>query len=90
MISSVFPASFNKCGYVTDIAQEDESEIALRKMKEEDQEVDILTGVDVVVADHSRTNGDDGEDAAWADEEADEDTGGWRMKVVMEDEMDML
>jgi COMPASS component SWD1 len=38
---------------------------------------------------HPRVNGDE-EDIAWADDEPDEDVRGWKMKIVMEDELDMI
>ena len=65
--------------------------MAERKMKQEEEEVDILTGKDAEeeVVEHSRVNGDE-EDIAWADDEPDEDVRDWKMKIVMEDELDMM
>jgi COMPASS component SWD1 len=64
--------------------------LAERKMKQEEEEVDILTGNDAEeVVEHPRVNGDE-EDIAWADDEPDEDVRGWKMKIVMEDELDMI
>lgn len=53
--------------------------------------VDILTGKDAEeeVVEHPRVNGDE-DDFAWADDEPDEDLRGWKMKTVMEDELDMM
>ena len=60
-------------------------------MKQEEEEVDILTGRDAEeeVVEHLRVNGDE-EDFAWVDDEPDEDGRGWTMKIVMEDELDMI
>ena len=64
--------------------------LAERKMKQEEEEVDILTGNDAEeVVENPRVNGDE-EDVAWADDEPDEDARGWKMKIVMEDELDMI
>lgn len=64
--------------------------LAERKMKQEEEEVDILTGNDAEeVVENPRVNGDE-EDIAWADDEPDEDIRGWKMKIVMEDELDMI
>lgn len=64
--------------------------LAERKMKQEEEEVDILTGNDAEeVVENPRVNGDE-EDVAWADDEPDEDVRGWKMKIVMEDELDMI
>ena len=64
--------------------------LAERKMKQEEEEVDILTGNDAEeVVEHPRVNGDE-EDCGWADDEPDEDVRGWKMKIVMEDELDMI
>jgi COMPASS component SWD1 len=67
--------------------QEDEAEIAKRKMKQEEDEVDI----DSVIEDAPERNaqpvglqGED-EDLAWADEDPDDDEGEWKMKIIMED-----
>lgn len=68
--------------------QEDEAEIARRKMLEEEEDVDIEGGVEEVVspADKLRQNGENDEDALWAMEEPDDDTKTWKMKVLTEDE----
>jgi COMPASS component SWD1 len=60
-------------------------------MKQEEEEVDILDGKDAEeeIVDHPRVNGDEG-DFAWADDEPDEDIRGWKMKIVMEDELDVI
>ena len=65
--------------------------MAERKMKQEEEEVDILTGKDVEeeTIDHPRVNGDE-DDSAWADDEPDEDMRGWKMRITMEDEADMI
>lgn len=64
--------------------------LAERKMKQEEEEADILTGRDAEeVVEQPRVNGDE-EDIAWADDEPDEDVRGWKMKIVMEDELDMI
>ena len=64
--------------------------MAERKMKQEEEEVDIFTGNDAEeVVEHPRVNGDE-EDFAWADDEPDEDVRGWKMKIVMEDELDII
>ncbi|KIM83996.1 hypothetical protein PILCRDRAFT_68653, partial [Piloderma croceum F 1598] len=75
---------------------EDESEIQQRKMKREEEAVDI-DGVDDTAETHPEPNGhiiqpitigsnevsETDEDALWADEEADDDIHGWKMKVVV-------
>ena len=59
-----------------------------RKMLEEEEDVDIESGVEEVngTDDHMRLNGENDEDTLWALEEPDDDMKGWRMKVIMEDE----
>lgn len=71
------------------VPQEDEEEMAKRKMKEEEQEVDIA-GVDGGGAQPNgvRINGEHDEDILWADEEPDEDMEGWKMKILIEDDQD--
>jgi COMPASS component SWD1 len=73
------------------VSQEDESVLAERKMKQEEEVVDILGGKDAgeEIVDHPRGNGDE-DDFSWADDEPDEDIRGWRMKIVMEDELDVM
>ncbi|KDQ65048.1 hypothetical protein JAAARDRAFT_64839 [Jaapia argillacea MUCL 33604] len=71
---------------------EDESELARRKMKEEEEEVDVIDGLDPKpTIDNVRVviNEND-EDIRWAMEEPDDDIGGWRLKVVMEEEPEMI
>ena len=65
--------------------------MAERKMKQEEEEVDIFTGrgAEEEIVEHPRVNGDE-EDFAWADDEPDEDVRGWTMKIMMEDELDMM
>ena len=61
-------------------------------MKQEEEEVDILAGKDAEeeeIVDHPRVNGDE-DDFGWADDEPDEDMRGWKMKIMMEDEPDMI
>jgi COMPASS component SWD1 len=62
----------------------------MRKKLQEDEEVDILGGVDDLV-DH-KVNGvagdPDDEDLEWADDELDDDQQGWRLKVIMVDDDD--
>ena len=60
-------------------------------MKQEEEEVDISTGRGAAeeIVEHPRVNGDE-EDFAWADDESDEDVRGWTMKIMMEDEMDLM
>ena len=60
-------------------------------MKQEEEEVDILAGRDAAeeIVEHPRVNGDE-EDFAWADDESDEDVRDWTMKIMMEDEMDIM
>ncbi|TFY61031.1 hypothetical protein EVJ58_g4767 [Rhodofomes roseus] len=72
---------------------EDESEIALRKQKAEDEEVDIdglVEDQSSKPADLTQRVADDDEDIVWAIEESDDDHPGWRMKVVVEDDVDGL
>jgi COMPASS component SWD1 len=71
--------------------QEDESEISKRKMKAEEEEVDV-EGVDLATLPLPQrglahdSNGVHDDDIAWADEEADGDVVGWKMKLIMEDD----
>ena len=60
--------------------------IAARKRKEEDERIDI-DGVDDAASQDQ--NGTVDEDAAWADEEPDDDTENWKLKIIMKDEYDM-
>ncbi|TFY80416.1 hypothetical protein EWM64_g3606 [Hericium alpestre] len=70
---------------------QDESELAMRKRKQEEEEVDIESGVDdgAQGIDAMRVDGN-GEDIAWAESEPDEDMQGWKLKVLMEDESDVM
>ncbi|PFH50346.1 hypothetical protein AMATHDRAFT_4081 [Amanita thiersii Skay4041] len=68
---------------------EDEEVIAERKRKGEEIEVDVEGGVDEEMEVSAGANGAAGkldEDAAWADEEPDDDVGRWKIKIVMTDE----
>lgn len=62
----------------------------MRKKLQEDEDVDILGGIDHLV-DH-QVNGvagdPDDEDLEWADDELDDDQQGWRLKVIMVDDDD--
>lgn len=70
--------------------QEDESEIALRKQKAEDEEIDI----DGLIEDPSSKQvehvrlADEDDDVAWAAEEPDDDQPDWRMKVMVEEDVE--
>ena len=67
--------------------QEDEDEMARRKMREEDAEVDIFSVdevVDIREMELRREVKDD--DVLWAESEPDMDEKGWRMKILMIDE----
>lgn len=80
-----------------DVRQEDESEILARKMKQEEEAVDICTMDDPLsisalepnanqAAEHVGLNGvstELDEDALWADEEPDEDVRGWKLKIIV-------
>jgi COMPASS component SWD1 len=77
---------------------EDESEIARRKMKQEEEAVEI-DGVEDLLELHRKKNahiqhmGLNGnpevdEDALWADEEVDEDVLGWKMKIIVSPDED--
>ncbi|TFK74390.1 COMPASS complex protein [Pluteus cervinus] len=70
---------------------EDAATTAQRKMKAEEREVDVET-VEAEVPPQriiQNHNGIEDEDLAWAEEEPDDDTAGWKMKLVMDDETDM-
>jgi len=60
--------------------------IATRKRKEEDEPIDI-DGVND--ASNQDQNGIVDEDTTWADEEPDDDTEIWKLKIIMKDEYDM-
>ena len=69
------------------LPKEDEAEIARRKMLEEEEDVDIESGVEEVnnTTEHVRQNGENDEDTLWALEEPDDDKK-WEMKVIMDEE----
>lgn len=72
-------------------SQEDEADIARRKMLEEEEDVDIDGGiVDPTenTADHLRQPTENDDDYLWATDEPDDDMKGWKMKVLVEDEQD--
>ncbi|KAF8121309.1 WD40-repeat-containing domain protein [Boletus edulis] len=64
---------------------EDETQIALRKKLQEDEDVDIIGGIEE--GDGAGTEMDGrgigDQDFDWADEEMDDDRKGWRMKIIM-------
>ncbi|THH01764.1 hypothetical protein EW026_g1002 [Hermanssonia centrifuga] len=68
---------------------EDESEQALRKQKEEEEEIDI-NGAEEKGDRGDYWNGEEDEDIAWADDEPDDDLPGWKLKVIMEEESDIM
>lgn len=72
--------------------QEDEAEQLKRKRAAEEQDVDVTldTTEPADEARYSVNYGMDDEDVAWADDEPDDDLPGWRLKVIMEDENDMM
>ena len=69
--------------------QEDEDEMAQRKMREEDAEVDIV-GLDETLdgTEMERRREDKDEDILWAESEPDDDVKGWKMKLVLDPEDD--
>lgn len=59
-------------------------------MREEEEDVDIETGIELNVAPPQRINGDvHDEDLLWAQDEPDEDNPGWKLRLIMEDDDDM-
>ncbi|KAF7354969.1 COMPASS complex protein [Mycena sanguinolenta] len=70
---------------------EDEADMVRRKMKEEEEEVDIDTVPEAAkprqIHHHGVQPGD--EDVAWADEEPDDDQQDWKMRVIMEEDWDI-
>ena len=76
------------------VPQEDEAEILKRKQAAEEEDVDINMSVEpdeTVNGFEWRPSGvDEQEDFAWADDEPDDDAPGWRMKVLMEDENELM
>ncbi|KAI0346972.1 WD40 repeat-like protein [Trametopsis cervina] len=69
---------------------EDENELAMRKEKAEEEEVDVLGIEEEKVGDYWKWNAEDDEDIAWADDEPDDDLPGWKFKILMEEESEML
>ena len=71
--------------------QEDEEEIAKRKMKAEEEEVEI----DFVVGDATRRDArldssqTEDEDIAWADQDADKDLELFKMKIIMQEDSEL-
>ena len=59
-------------------------------MREEEEDVDIETGIELIVDPPPRINGDiHDEDLLWAEDEPDEDNPGWKLRLIMEDDDDM-
>lgn len=72
--------------------QEDEAEIARRKMLEEEEDVNIDDAVEDAAngaADHYRQSSENDEDLLWALDEPDDDIKGWKLQVLIEDEQEM-
>ena len=64
--------------------------MALRKQKEEEEEVDILSVAEVEKrGDYWKWNAADDEDIAWADDEPDDDDAEWKLKILLEEEEPM-
>lgn len=62
-------------------------------MKEEEEDVDIHGSPENEtngMLDPSRWSNEDDEDTAWAIEEPDDDVRGWRLKILIENDMDGL
>lgn len=90
-ISYVHASLFTSSDHTGCLLQEDEREIALRKMKQEEEDVDIHGSFKPEVnggADPVRWTNEDDEDIAWANEEPDDDIRGWKLKILIEDDMD--
>lgn len=62
----------------------------MRKEKAEEEEVDVLGIEEEKVGDYWKWNAEDDEDIAWADDEPDDDLPGWKFKILMEEESEML
>ncbi|KAN0097836.1 WD40-repeat-containing domain protein [Tylopilus felleus] len=64
---------------------EDETQIALRKKLQEDEDIDILGGIEEVggVGTEVGERGTGDQDFDWADDEMDDDHKGWRMKIIL-------
>jgi len=71
--------------------QVDEEEIAIRKMKAEEEEVDIDSMVEDAAHRNARLDRSqtEDEDIAWADQEADKDLGDFKMKITMQDDSEL-
>lgn len=72
--------------------QEDEEEILKRKMKEEEEEVDVDTITGDTTHQIMQPDGTqfDDEDIAWAEEDADGDVEEFKMKILMQEDSEML
>ena len=66
--------------------QEDEAEIARRKMLVEDEDVDVDGMIEVNVNGTAEHVAEHDEDLLWALDEPDDDYRGWKMKVIIEEE----
>ena len=67
--------------------QEDEVETARRKMKQEEEEVDVEGIFEVANEQNPQVVGlsrEDDEDILWADKEPDDDVRNWNMKIIIE------
>ena len=60
--------------------------MALRKQKEEEEEVDVQSVEVEKRGDYWKWNAADDEDIAWADDDPDDDIAGWKLKILMEEE----
>jgi COMPASS component SWD1 len=71
--------------------QEDEEEIAKRKMKAEEEEVEIDFVVGGATRRDTRVDGSqtEDEDIAWADQDADKDLGLFKMKIIMQEDSEL-
>ena len=50
-----------------------------------------IAGIEVEKkGDYWKWNADDDEDIAWADDEPDDDLPGWKFKILMEEETEMI
>ena len=59
-------------------------------MREEEEDVDIETGIELQVEPSPRVYGDVyDEDLLWAEDEPDEDNPGWKLRLIMESDDDM-
>ena len=67
--------------------------MAQRKMKQEEEDVDIHGSPDSGAngaLDSPRWMNEEDEDIMWANEEPDDDMRGWRLKILIENDMDGL